>query len=212
MKTKELNCAWCGKVFFILVKEYHRQIRKGREVFFCGLSCAASFRNETVGAKILPVNKECPVCHRVFQSDTSSKAATFCSRSCASKGSVTEYRRQKAREMGLQNQGILTIDMTAASLRTREAWKYAALEEYLTNIGEPFQFEYPIDDAIFDLALTRRKMLVEFDSDYHESSSQQERDLEKDETARTNGWTLERVRVARNMPIHPSVIRDVLTP
>jgi very-short-patch-repair endonuclease len=112
--------------------------------------------------------------------------------------------------MGLQNKDALDINATAAGLRSREAWKYTSLDKYLKNIGEPFQFEYPIGDAIFDLALIRRKILVEFDSDYHEYSLQQERDLEKDGIADANGWDMERIRVARNMPIHPSVLGDVL--
>jgi len=39
-----LNCKNCSKNFEIEKKEHTRQIKKGRDYFFCGLSCTSSFR------------------------------------------------------------------------------------------------------------------------------------------------------------------------
>lgn len=45
-KMIKLNCAYCNKDFEKSTKEYNRQIRKGNNRFFCGLSCVCLKRNE----------------------------------------------------------------------------------------------------------------------------------------------------------------------
>ncbi len=40
-----IQCEWCEEEFVKPKKEYNRQIKNGRDYFFCGLSCAAKYRN-----------------------------------------------------------------------------------------------------------------------------------------------------------------------
>lgn len=46
MKNVELTCANCGNLFHKEFKEYKRQIKSGKNRFFCGLSCVCIKRNE----------------------------------------------------------------------------------------------------------------------------------------------------------------------
>ena len=47
-KKIDLTCAKCGVSFQIALREYNRQVRKGREKdhFFCSNSCASLFGHE----------------------------------------------------------------------------------------------------------------------------------------------------------------------
>lgn len=42
MKTIQLTCGWCAQTFSKPLKEVTRQRKKGREIFFCNLSCSAN--------------------------------------------------------------------------------------------------------------------------------------------------------------------------
>lgn len=59
------------------------------------------------------------------------------------------------------------------------------------------QFEFPIEDRVFDLALLDIGVLVEFDGPYHNNPSQRPRDEEKEELARRYGFTVVRKSVAQ---------------
>lgn len=45
MKTISLVCAECGKTFEKPLNEYTRQVKKGRERFFCSIGCGAVLSN-----------------------------------------------------------------------------------------------------------------------------------------------------------------------
>jgi len=47
MTLVSLECEWCGDDFEKKKKEYNRQLRKGRDYFFCSLSCGAKHRNRS---------------------------------------------------------------------------------------------------------------------------------------------------------------------
>jgi YHS domain-containing protein len=47
MTLVSLECEWCGVDFEKKKKEYNRQLRQGRDYFFCGLSCGAKHRNRS---------------------------------------------------------------------------------------------------------------------------------------------------------------------
>lgn len=186
----KLVCGWCSKAFEKAVGEVNRQRRTGRERFFCSLSCSAQHHNER--RKNKPITKTCPHCGKDFESDTGAKAATYCSRSCASAGSMTPERRAAMRRGGQQTGG--TIEKMAAAMREREAWRYVHVKDALDALGVRYQFEYPIEDVgIFDLALPGLMVLVEFDGPDHDSEYQRERDEEKDRAAKQLGWRVERV-------------------
>ncbi len=45
MTLVSVECEWCGAEVMKKKKEYNRQLRNGRDYFFCDLSCAAKYRN-----------------------------------------------------------------------------------------------------------------------------------------------------------------------
>lgn len=211
MASIDVKCAQCSKIFPMRRAEWNRQWRKGRTSFFCGLSCAATHAN---ASKIAPVlRKLCAFCGNEFITKGDRHEAEFCSRSCASKGSVTDFRRQRASESGVANVQYIKeapYRKVEETLLKRENWKYAEIREYLTRIGLKFQFEYRIEDHVFDLALLDRMLLVEFDGPEHRHGKGVERDLTKDAEASKFGWRVVRIPVAAKTLVRPSVIYPVL--
>ncbi len=207
MATVTINCAWCGAPKDIQRGEHRRQQRKGRVDFFCSLSCSAKRGNVT--RQNCEVTKTCPHCGDEFKSTSSVKAATFCSRSCASAGSVTEKRRSRAQEVGPENLRP-GIETNAKVLRAREGWKYVKVAACLLKEGVTHQFEYPIEGVgIFDLALLDLKTLVEFDGPHHQEKAHAAADKEKDRKAEHKGWTV--ARVSTDIGVIPvSAIEEVL--
>jgi very-short-patch-repair endonuclease len=205
----KLTCAWCSKEFYLYAKEYERQIRNGRTYFFCSRTCVAKKRNS--GRKFPVILKICPVCKTEFWASTKKKGATFCSRECASKGSVTELRRNAAREWGLKNYhnnvgNINTTDARAKGLRIREAWKYSLIKEFFDKSGIRYQFEFPCGSGIFDLALLDLKIFVEFDGPYHNDGNIEQQDNKKTIEAKNFGWNVIRIKCEPNTIIDPSVV------
>jgi len=153
------------------------------------------------------VVKVCPYCEKPFVSTTHNKAASFCSHSCASSGSVTEARRLGNRKGGLTSIGNLISP--SETLKKREAWKYAALEKFLRERGDHFEFEYNLGEYIFDLAFPTRKILVEFDGPDHHNETQRLLDAEKNRTAQESGFVMVRRSVSPVSVIDPHTIRDL---
>ncbi len=86
MRTRTMiECGYCGKAKVILLAEFKRQKKKGRELFYCSLSCAGRMANGPRRKSL--VGKVCPLCDDVFTTKWGKTGATFCSRSCASRGS-----------------------------------------------------------------------------------------------------------------------------
>lgn len=186
--TTTITCPQCGNEAERPRGEVNRSRRLGRPVF-CTQKCAANHSNKPRKSVVFTAN--CPCCGTPFTTSTHNKAAKFCSRSCASKGSMTEERRAAQRLGGLARVGnLLPIE---AVLKLREASKYSALGAELTRMGIPHEFEYRIGDVIFDLALLDRKILVEFDGPYHRCRTQLVQDGAKDDAARVQGWCVLRV-------------------
>lgn len=208
MRIVQENCDWCGADYTLPYGEYRRKLRLGTS-FFCSISCAASCRNELRGNKKVQIIKTCPVCAEEFKTWTGSKSSTFCSRSCASKGSVTKRRREQARKIGKAN---LRHDpeLVATALRSRESWKYVKLHKLLKFAGEVFVFEFPVGHDIFDLALPAHRLLVEFDGIYHRGSKQKTLDAEKTANAERLGWSVTRIDTPDNRIIEPDVLHALL--
>ncbi len=199
MKTIDLRCNWCEEQFTKQLKEVTRQRKKGRNVFYCSPSCAAKKGNEH--RKSPEIEKKCPFCNSIFKTITNKHEATFCSRSCASAGSVTDYRRYRARQIGLASVENNLISPEEA-LKKREAWKYVNVKKSLESLNENFEFEYRMEDYIYDLALLDRKVFIEFDGPDHDGSVQIEKDLLKNEVANKNGWQVQRIVVDSNSVIN----------
>lgn len=152
----------------------------------------------------------CPVCHKAFSRVVRYKPPpTFCSRGCASTGSVTPYRRRRAQEHGKRNLPH-NASTTAAALRSREAWRYEQVQEFLACKNVKHQFELPLGNFIYDLGLLQHKILVEFDGKDHTYESQRRLDERKDRYALNLGWTVKRVVVAKGAVISPVVLSGIV--
>lgn len=203
-----VRCAWCGKKKHVIKAEYNRQRRKGVDRFFCNSSCVAKKRNSERPDLKVEVVKRCPYCKCDFITLTGFHSATFCSRACASAGSVTEARRRAGRKVGLAYPS--TTKITAAALRAREAWKYKQLKRLLLACGEHFRFEHPVGNYVFDLALKDHKVLVEFDSAYHSGEKQKVVDRKKAKVASKKGWAVVHVKTEYNAVIPPKALYKIL--
>jgi very-short-patch-repair endonuclease len=91
----------------------------------------------------------------------------------------------------------------------REAWKYAEIHKALVHVTH--EFEYRIEDCVFDLVLFDDRVLVEFDGKYHRDGKQQTRDILKDIVASEHGYSVERIQTPANEVINPSSVLTVLS-
>jgi very-short-patch-repair endonuclease len=184
-------CAWCKCEKEIPDKEYRRQIRRGRlpDRFFCGLSCGAKF-SRRCQYEPLPDIRVCLYCGQEFRVVDNRLPNRFCSRSCASAGSVTDYRREKASQIGKTSTNLISVDET---LKRREAWKYEKIAEFLSKEQIIHEFEFFLDGYVFDLAIPCLGILIEFDGIYHEWATQKEVDIKKERVAEAYGWRLFRI-------------------
>lgn len=197
-------CEECGNPATKPRNEANRSLRLGRR-FFCSLRCAALTANRP--KKLAAIVRNCRHCGNSFQSSLRKKGATFCSRECASRGSVTDRRRQGSRKGGLKS--VANLLSQAETLKRREAWKYVALEATLTKTGRAFEFEYPLANYVFDLALFDKRVLVEFDGPDHGLEKQQKIDEQKTAVAEKYGFVVVRRPVIRASVISPETIKDL---
>jgi very-short-patch-repair endonuclease len=211
----QVVCVWCGKTVIKPEKEYVRQIRdRGKNVnWFCNRTCSVNFGNSLRSDLRVKVEKVCPYCTKTFSTMSGHNSATYCSKSCASSASVTDLRRESARKMGKINGKlnlVSSIEVIALGLKTREAWKYKDLKEYLEAHKVSFEFEYVVGAYIFDLALPDIKTIIEFDGHEHNGLQQIEKDKKRDEFAISNGWIVKRIEVSPRTVIHPRVLYGII--
>lgn len=204
----QMTCDYCSNSFERKAAEVKRQMKKGRKYFFCSLSCAAKSVNEKREDLRHLVKKICPECKKEFETLTGCKSSIFCSKSCASKGSMNEFRREAQRLGGISKKdNLITVVET---LKIRESWKYSKIKEYLDSIKEVYEFEYSIDGYVFDLILKSRKMLIEFDGIYHSGLDQKKVDTIKNSLALSRGYKIERIKVTNNSIIDPTVLHNFI--
>lgn len=208
MADKEIICAICGASHIIDLSEYNYQVNRGRTAFFCSRSCAAKYNN--LSKKKPVIDKECEFCKKVFKCKPPYKVR-FCSRECASRGSITPKRLEGNRKGGLNtvHGDIYSIQKL---LKVREAWKYVELKKLLDSFHIEHEFEVVIGDKyIFDLCIPKWNILIEFDGTYHNSQLQIESDKDKSDCAEQHGYKLIRVVTADNVVIPASVIYDIVS-
>lgn len=205
MSTITLTCAQCGKQFEKPISEYNRRIKKGCTTFYCSYDCAGIGVNKK--RKKPNIEKICPVCDKKFTTSTKAKSATFCSRSCASKGSVTEARKEAGRKSAADHPITGSAQSVALILKKREAWKYEEIKAFLEFIKEPFEFKKAIENFVYDLVLTNKKLIFEFDGPEHKYYITDE---EKTQIAKNQGYTLYRIETVPNTKINPSAIYPYL--
>jgi len=106
----------------------------------------------------------------------------------------------------LESKNLISAQET---LLLREMWKYKKLIDFLEFNNENFEFEFILGNYIFDLALSKRMIFVEFDGVYH-NGKQLLKDAEKDKFAQDNGWVVIRKKVQNNKVIQSELLYDVL--
>lgn len=219
------ECKICGIEFSPKDKEERRRNKMGFQIVFCSRSCVAVYNNSLRQNTVKPISKSCGFCKKEFMTTTGKLEATFCSRSCASSGSVTEKRREAARALGMaigksqnfravssrEGGSEIMLSIISKGLKKREKWKYRRVEEFLKWIGEKYEIEGVVCGAIRDLVLPDRRIAVEFDGPDHGNRKCSEQDAAKDSKARLGGWTVIRVKTGRRTEIDPSTLYDIFS-
>lgn len=199
MSDVKLFCDYCGFECYKEQKEITRKLKKNPNAkFYCSNMCSGYAQDKN---KIY-LEKICPVCSTKFTCNTSNKKTnrTFCSRECASLGSVTEARRNNPGQSLPHN-----TDVVASGLRSREWFKYIEIKNELNNRKVNHQFEYVIEKSIYDLALIDLKILIEFDGPYHKWIN----DELKNKLAEIYGWKLIRIKTLPDCEIPFSKIENI---
>lgn len=199
----KVKCEGCGGDSVKERGEVTRSLRIGRRVF-CSRSCSATSINRDKKSK--EIVRCCPWCQQQFKTTTHSKAAKHCSRSCASKASMSPERREAQRQAGLAQKENLSV---AAAMKSREAWKYELLKPLLE--GRDFEFECEIGGYIFDLVLRDKKVAIEFDGPDHRGGKQLVLDEKKDKVAKDAGFIVVRREVLSAMVISPETLEGLLS-
>lgn len=204
-----VHCKGCGLDYKITQEELNLQKILGRDDFYCNGFC---YNNYLTNRFYIYEYRNClkEDCLNLFSVKPSSPKR-YCSRGCASASSVTEYRRDRAKEIGIDNLAKgREISSVANSLRTREMWKYIEIEALLNKNYLEHQFEYPLERFVFDLALFWDRIFIEFDSNYHFDNNQILIDKEKEQLANSYNWRLVRIQTDYNNVIPSTVILPYL--
>jgi very-short-patch-repair endonuclease len=200
-----LKCDHCGQQFEKEEKEYNRRIRNGHTRFFCSHQCGSKGKPKK---PIREINKKCLYCGSEMILYGKRAVNTYCSAGCATKGSMTEHRMSQARIYGKKNS--MYLQRTCDTMLQRESWKYVDLEKFLAYANIKFKFEHPVGKYVCDLFLPERNLVIEFDSDYHNSQKQKEYDKIRDEFLLSRGITVVRVPTEYNSVIPVSAIYSVV--
>lgn len=194
MSSVTIECKSCGKLHDIDKGEYNYWIRHGRDYFFCSRKCANQYINNK-----RKINHSrtlmCPQCGKQFQTSANYEV-TYCSRSCASKASVTDYRRLRMSEGGKKSQKLrpATAEVMSRSMKIREMHRYSLIDSFLNDLSIDHEFEFELEGRIFDLAIPAMMYMFEFDGPNHKYRDEYDNDRLKDTIAKSNGWTLVRIR------------------
>jgi very-short-patch-repair endonuclease/DNA-directed RNA polymerase subunit RPC12/RpoP len=205
MKTIDVVCEYCASTVTKPLKEYTRSMKKGMKMF-CSNSCGAKFNNHS--REMPDQEAQCELCSSSFMAKRMAGRWTrFCSRECASKGSYNENRRQSVLKLVASGFGRGNLITASAALKMREAWKYVELASTLQGVSH--EFEYPMGNSVYDLALFDSKIIIEFDGDDHRTQKQQWIDRSKDISAKEAGFTVVRVPVEAAKVIPASAISHI---
>lgn len=191
-----VTCSECRITFPKNKNEYNRRIRENgvNARFFCTPKCAGIHVNRE---KQRPTISVVCSCGKTFLTSTGS---TFCSRSCASKYSMTPERYSAMMAASL-NTRITSDNLQAIAdgLRVREWEKYSYIHDILTDLFIPHSFECCLPNSrwIFDLALYDFCTFIEFDEGYHHKGKQIFIDDEKTSAAQSLGWDVFRIDVTK---------------
>lgn len=196
----EVCCALCGTAFELVAWRFRMKVRArpGNTLFFCSRRCAVVHRNKNPdhpGHQSCKITYQCKFCGEDF---TTATGATYCSHSCAARATTRGVPRKP------------TGRVPAESLLAREGWRYKVLAGALEAVDEDFKFEFTVGQGSFDLCLTRRRLLVEFDEPKHADKACQRRDRTKELDALHFGWSVLRLSAISGSIIDPDPLFRIL--
>lgn len=219
----DLTCNNCGKLYKESISYYEDMVKRGRQHNFCSIKCGNIYINNSRRKERKIIQKQCPTCGSLFEctvvpsytgkNNVIKEGRIFCSRGCASKGSVTNYRREKARTTAITNKKWTSrwcAQHMSEGMKTREGWRYKVVQEELSSLGLLSDFEVPIGNFIYDLVLEDDRIIIEFDEDYHCDQKQKETDTAKTNYATSLGYKVFRINSKCNECFTSSSIEHVV--
>lgn len=211
MKIINITCNYCGKIIEKPLKEYNRRIKKGKHFFYCNNSCGAKKINEKF--KSITIKKTCPHCKSIFESTTSKKSKTFCSRYCAAKHSTgimqqTEEYKKESRERSINlwkneeyiNKSFVNIGKRRYTSKGEEEIKKHFKETYKDDgwtFGPCFNGDRML---VRDLFSKKLKVCIEYDGIWHfedihgQLKDKQEKDFLLEDWCIKNNFRLIRIK------------------
>ena len=102
------------------------------------------------------------------------------------------------------------INSIRALMLKREYFKYKNIDEYLTTNNISHEFEYIIENKLYDLAFLDKRLIIEFDGDDHKYIESATNDKIKESIAKKDGWTLVRINVKNNTVIPIDTILEFI--
>jgi very-short-patch-repair endonuclease len=208
----KLYCENCKKEFEKANREYKRQLKKGREYFFCCLRCSAKHRNRQRGCNEYPQKKICPKCLKEFIVNNKDENRTFCSRSCANSRPCLEETKKKISKTNsiiiknkwLHDKEYVKKQLNKKNIFTSKGERYIR-DYFIENmkIGEwTFGGLATIKKEFISCDLYSRKLKVcfEYDGIWHfedikgQLKKKQYKDRLLEEWCLANGWRLIRIK------------------
>ena len=124
----ELICAYSGEKFLKDKREYDRQVRNGKTVFYKDRETSAKAIAENRIIKPILELRVCKQCSKEFKVVASKKASNFCSHSCCSKFKWAQFKKTDgykdfvkiAKENGLKSSGNKNSIREKRPLETRQ--------------------------------------------------------------------------------------------
>lgn len=84
------------------------------------------------------------------------------------------------------------------------------MKDFLRELEIDHKFEHPLGSYVYDLVLTDKKIIVEFDGKYHVDRTQKSKDRVKADYARGLGYKVIRRTTKTNSVIPIETIRDLV--
>ena len=101
MNFVSIKCTGCKISFLKTKSEYNRQLKKGKNNFYCSSACCGKHASNS-RIKHSNIDKKCLFCEKIFSSTTHKGSKKCCSNGCARKYSQT-FVDTKNQSMGLKN-------------------------------------------------------------------------------------------------------------
>ncbi len=211
MKTKNVQCSFCGNVFMKLAKEVRRQLKHGHGNFFCSSSCLANSRKAPL------LTKYCLRCGIPFivEGNKTRKHKSFCSLHCAMVRNLGSESRKKLgdsmRKKWIEDPDFRNRCLGGIMNSVPRRKMFTSKGE--TDIRQWFKETYPEQGWTHggqlrhnglrisrDLYSNKLKVCIEYDGIWHfkdinsQLCQKQAKDAALEDWCMENGWKLIRIR------------------